>query len=228
MNRTVAATAIFAAFTAPANAQTLALGQSRWVELDFDDRTITYDLTTVQMVDPGRFTILSNSQDHPDVIRFRLAVLRTLKSYCGRPDGEYAPSAELFALGPPDMPIEKIKVKTQTGSKPFKNAVWVLPYLRLALGIHEDIEFFDCKGPAVESADKEYTDLQSSIMNGIASKTLYDCRHGIMGLFVNDDDPPSKAITTPNIKGAYLMAYSRLCPVIVGGVPYMPSNTPNH
>jgi hypothetical protein len=64
-------------------------------------------------------------------------------------------------------------------------------------------------------------------MNGIASKVLYDCRHGIMGLFVNTDDPPSKAITATNIQGAYLTAYLRLCPAIVGGLPYMPNNTPN-
>ena len=104
--------------------QTPALGQSRWVELDYNDETITYDLTTVQMLDPGRFTIISKNQNHPDVIGLRLAVLTTLKSYCGHPDGEYAPPPELFTLGPPDMPIQKIKVKTQPGSKPpFKNAM---------------------------------------------------------------------------------------------------------
>jgi hypothetical protein len=64
-------------------------------------------------------------------------------------------------------------------------------------------------------------------MNGIASKELYDCRHGIMGVFLNTDDPPSKAITGTNIEGAYLSAYLRLCPAIVGGLPYMPKNTPN-
>jgi hypothetical protein len=34
-----------------------------------------YDLTTVQMLDPGRFTVISNTQDQPDVIRLKLAVL---------------------------------------------------------------------------------------------------------------------------------------------------------
>jgi hypothetical protein len=89
--------------------QTAALAQSRWVELDYNDSTITYDLTTVQMLDPGRFTIISNTQDHPDVIRLKLAVLTTLKSYCGRPDGEYPPPSKLFTLVPPDMAIENIK-----------------------------------------------------------------------------------------------------------------------
>lgn len=205
--------------------QTPAHAQSRWVELDYDTSTITYDLTTVQMLDPGRFTIIGNSQDHPDVIRFRLAVLTALKSYCGRPDGEYNPPSELFTLGHPDMPVEKIKVKTQPGSKPFKNVVWDFPYRRLANGLHEGIGFFDCEGPAVESIDKEYDGLKSSIMNGIASKELYDCRHGVMGLFLNIDDTPPKAVTTTDIRGAYLSAYLRLCPAIVGGLPYMPDHT---
>ena len=75
--------------------------------------------------------------------------------------------------------------------------------MELQNGPQEDMGFFDCKGPAVESIDKEYDGLKSSIMNGIASKELYDCRHGIMGLFLRTDDPPSKAITGTNIKGAY-------------------------
>jgi hypothetical protein len=211
--------------------QTSTLGQNRWIELDFSEMTVTYDLTTVQMLDPGRFTIRSNTQDHPDVIRLRLAALTTLKSYCGRPDGEYAPPSELFTLGPPDMPVEHIKVETQPGHTPFKNVVWGLPYLRLAVnlknGPEEDMAFFDCKGPAVESPDKEYDEFRSIIMNGSASKVLYDCRHGIMGFFLNPDDPPSKAITIPGIGGAYLSAYLRLCPAIVGGMPYMPNSTQN-
>jgi hypothetical protein len=192
--------------------------------------TITYDLTTVQMIDPGRFTIISKVQDHPDVIRLRLAALTTLRSYCSRPDGEYAPPPKLFTLGPPDMPVENIKVRTQSGDTPFKDVVWSLPYRKLALnlknGPQEDSAFFDCKGPAVESIDKEYDDLRSVIMNGSTSKELYDCRHGLMGFFVDSNDPPSRAITTPNINGAYLSAYLRLCPAIVVGMPYMPDNVP--
>lgn len=211
---------------------TAAFGQSRWVELEHGDTTITYDLTTVQMLDPGRFTIISKSQDHPDIIQFRLTVLKTLKSFCGRPDGEYPPPPELFTLGPPDMLIEKIEVKTQkTGSVPFKNAVWRLPYRRLALnyptGPQEYVSFFDCEGPAVKSIDHEYNGMKSLIMNGSAAKELYDCRHGILGLFLNTDDPSSTAITSNNITGAYLAAYVRLCATVVGGLPYMPKNPPN-
>jgi hypothetical protein len=103
--------------------------------------------------------------------------------------------------------------------------------LRLAVnlrnGPEEDMAFFDCKGPAAESVDKEYDEFRSIIMNGSASKVLYDCRHGIMGFFLHPDDPPSKAITIPGIGGAYLSAYLRLCPAIVGGMSYMPNSTQN-
>jgi hypothetical protein len=188
-------------------------------------------LTTVQFVDPGRFTIVSNAQDHPDVIRLNLVVLETLKSYCSRPDGEYVPPPELFALGPADMPVKKIEVKTRSGNPPFKNVVWRLPYRRLALdypnGPQEADGFFDCTGPAVESIEKEYNELRDLIMNGTRRKELYDCRHGIMGVFANVDDPPSRAIANTNIPGGFLEAYLRLCPTIVGGLPYMPNSALN-
>ena len=67
--------------------QTVALGQSRWVELNYDIFTITYDLTTVQMLDPGRFTIIQRWQDHPDVIRLELAVLTKLNDRLLRLEG---------------------------------------------------------------------------------------------------------------------------------------------
>jgi hypothetical protein len=89
--------------------QTAALAQSRWVELDYDTNTITYDLTTVQMLDPGRFTIISNIQDHPDIIRLKLDVLTALKSYCGRPDGKTTrpPSFSRWGLPTPTCPLER-------------------------------------------------------------------------------------------------------------------------
>ena len=210
---------------------TTIFAQNRWVELDYNNFTLTYDLTTVQLVDPGRFTIMYTDQDHPDIVQLKLVVLKTLRTYCGRPDGEYDPPPELFTLGPPDLPIEKIEVKTRPGSRPFKSAGWHLPYHRLVLnfakGPQEDTSFFACEGPLVGPLDKEYEDLSADIMNGITSKVLYDCRHGIIGAFINADDPPSKAITGTNITGANLDAYVRLCAAIVGGVTYMPSNPPD-
>ena len=93
--------------------QASASAQSRWVEIDYNDRTTTYDLTTVYMIEPGKFTILERTVDHSDVMRFSLAVLASLRSYCTRPDGRYPAQESLFMLGKPDMPIEEIEVKTK-------------------------------------------------------------------------------------------------------------------
>jgi hypothetical protein len=210
-----------------ATRQATAVSESRWIELDSDADTITYDLNTLQMIEPGKFTIINKTVDHPDVMRLKLAVLDTLRSYCTRPDGKYAPPVELFMLGKPDMPVEKIEVKTQQtapGGEKFKNAIWKLPYRKLAFypptGPEEYISFFDCEGPAVESSDKEYTEMRSSIMNGIPRKEMYDCRHGVMGLFLHEDDPPSKSITSIHIRGGFFSAYLRLCQAITGEMPY--------
>jgi hypothetical protein len=102
-----------------------------WVE----GKTRTYDLRTVQMIQPGRFTILSTSIDDGDVMRFELAALHTLQNYCNkRPDGNYPPPTDVFTLGPPDLPIKDIEVKSsQTKLGQFKSANWRYPYKRFAI-----------------------------------------------------------------------------------------------
>ncbi len=62
-------------------------------------------------------------------------------------------------------------------------------------------------------------------MNGITSKELYDCNNGVMGVFANVEDPPSEAITTTIIRGAFMDAYLRLCRAITGQNPYLPPSS---
>jgi len=203
--------------------------ESKWVQFETDPETITYDLTTIQMIEPSKFTIISMSVDRPDVMRLELSVLDTLRSYCTRPGGKYPAPLDLFMLGKPDMPVEMIEVNTnqtdRRGTK-FKDVNWSLPYSKLAVsdktGLVEKISFFYCEGPSVGSIDEEYTRRRSLIMNGIFAKELYDCKRGVMGLFVNNDDPLSKAITSTHIRGLYLQAYLRLCQIITGEMPYIP------
>ena len=45
---------------------------------------MTYDLDTVQVVQPGRFAVIETTIDNPDVMRFELKVLGTLRPYCAR------------------------------------------------------------------------------------------------------------------------------------------------
>jgi hypothetical protein len=56
-------------------------------------------------------------------------------------------------------------------------------------------QFFDCEGPQVKSQDEEFLGLRSQLLNGIRTKALYDCKHGLMGLFLHEQDDVSKAIT---------------------------------
>ena len=209
-------------------ASTSAHGEGRWITLNYNDQTITYDLHTVQLIGPEEFTVVSTTVDRPDIMRFRLAVLKSLRSYCAMPDGNYEAPFRLLTLGLPDMPVYQIEVNGKESSaagRQWKDVLWRLPYRRFAFnlstGPEEDSGFFSCDGLSDLSPDEEYTDLQSQIIDGTSNKELYDCKRGAMGLFVNNDDPPSKAITTTRILGAYSVSYLSLCLHITGHPPYI-------
>ena len=70
--------------------------QNRFIELPDDNNTETYDLNTVQMIAPGRFTIIKTTIANPDVMKLEVTALGTLQSYCARPDGAYPAPAELL------------------------------------------------------------------------------------------------------------------------------------
>ena len=91
--------------------------QDRFVEIPGDHSTRTYDLSSVQTILPGRFTIVSTTIDSPDVMKLELKALATLQTYCSRPDGQYPPPADLFTLGPPEMPVKSIEVETNSKSR---------------------------------------------------------------------------------------------------------------
>ena len=94
----------------------------RFLELSNDGDVTTYDLTTVQIILPGKFTVIGTTIDNPDVMKLELTALDTLRSYCGKPDGTYSPPDALFTLGKPDMPVANITVKsgqTKIGEKSY-------------------------------------------------------------------------------------------------------------
>lgn len=121
----------------------LAGQNERFVEFrELPAKTRTYDLRSVQIIQPGRFTILSRSIDDADAMKFELTALDTLRKYCQRPDGKYEPPTDVFTLGPPDLPVKSIEVEssqTESGgrTRQFKKASWSYPYKKLAI---EDID----------------------------------------------------------------------------------------
>jgi hypothetical protein len=100
-------------------------------------KTQTYDMSTVQMIQPGRFTIITTSIDTPDVMKFELKVLGILRTYCSRPDGEYPAPADAFALGPPDMEVKSIKVTSNPK--------------QLSGKTHRFTRVYRCQGTAIRS-----------------------------------------------------------------------------
>lgn len=185
-------------------------GRQRFIEFPGDVDTVTFDLSTSQTIQPGRFTITATTIDNPDVMKFELEVLGVLRSYCAYPSGKYPAPAHVFTLGPPDMPVKSIKVNGAS-------AMWFYPYKRLAAhttgGLQEIPHFLFCRSET-ETAIQLYLEARSEITNGRRSKELYDCKRGLWGLFfsLEDNDDPAKVVTGFISKGTVgYEHYIRVC-----------------
>jgi hypothetical protein len=110
----------------------------RFVEIPFGrGQSKIYDLRTVRVIQPGRFTIVSTWIDDADRMNVELKVLDILRIHCKRPDGKYPAPNDLFTLGPPDLPIKDIEVETKSykghqTTHQEKTASWHYPYERFA------------------------------------------------------------------------------------------------
>ena len=139
--------------------------------------TEIFDLASVQMIAPGRFTIQNISLDDVDVMKFKLGVLSAQRELCERAaPGKYRPREDVFRLGSPDLPVSDFEV-TQN-SPGVKIVQWSYPYKRLASGeSSQSIGFLKC-GKA-----EDFLDAMKSITNGSRTKYLYDCKRGLGGPF---------------------------------------------
>ena len=227
----------------------LADQDERFVEFpDLPGKTRTYDLRSVQIIQPGRFTILYTSIDDPDVMRFELNALASLRSYCNRPDGSYAPPTDLFTLGPPDLPIKNVEVKSSqsefalpSGSRrtrQFKYATWHYPYKRLAVEdrgwFSQEEVYFLCKDGSGRNERDLYEKNRTAITNGTRHKELFDCKRGLEGHFVTLDEEldepvrywpadPAKVDMSVVPPHSYLdLWYSGICLRVMHEKPYSP------
>ena len=203
--------------------------EERFVEFRDDAETLTFDLSTVQIIQPGRFTVIGTTIDNPDVMKLELRTLDTLRTYCARPDGKYAAPANLFALCTPDMPVKHIELQTsqpnQSGQTN-KSVFWYYPYKRLAsraMGrLEERFIYLFCRSES-ETEAQLYMEQRARITNGSRTQQLFDCRRGLAGLFLQEDNDLSEAITTvvspqTNAEKYYL----RVCRAVMHEVPYLP------
>jgi hypothetical protein len=161
----------------------------RFLEFKTDAVTVTYDLSTKQMIVPGRFTIIKTTIDNRDVMRLKLNALSIMPTYCTRPDGKFPPPAALLMLGKPDMPIKDVEVGTYQATRSgmisrWKGLIWYYPYKMLSSnGTVEGSDIFRCN-----STSSEIMEQQKLITSGLRTKWLFDCNRGLVGLYRNEDD----------------------------------------
>jgi len=199
------------------------------IEFHDDVETLTFDLSTVRFIKPGRFTVVGTTVHNLDVMKLELRTLDTLRTFCTRPDGKYPAPADIFALGPPDMPVKDIELQTSRpnrGGQTNKSVFWHYPYQRLAskvLGrLEERFVYLSCWSES-ETGAQMYAEQRSRITNGSRAPQLFDCRHGLIGLFLQEDDDPSEALTTAVSPHTYEEArYQRVCHAVMRETPFMP------
>jgi hypothetical protein len=172
----------------------------RFLELPSDSASITFDLDTVQIISPGRFAIMSTTIDNPDVMKFELKALFTLRDYCKRPDGKYPPPQDLFQFGQPDLPVEQIEVKTHAHDK---EVYWTYPYERVVR--RAGWLFCDSFG-----------ERHNIITNGERNKNVYDCKRGLSG-WLDESQNASEAFMMPVKRW-----YSGVCRAVTHEEPYQP------
>jgi len=86
----VSALAMLATCLAMFRPASAADSSDRFVEYSMPDgSTQTFDLATVQIIVPGRFTVIGTTIDNPDVMKLKLMTLNTLRPFCERSTGKY-------------------------------------------------------------------------------------------------------------------------------------------
>ena len=216
----------YAAWTVPLYPCWATEQDRRFLEFPNDNNTTTFDLSTVQIVQPGRFTVIATKIDSPDVVALELKVLDTLRTYCARPAGKYPAPADFLTLGRADMPVENIVVKS---SRTDKWVYWSYPYKRLAMsttqGLDEKSTILYCREQSKTEAQL-FLERRAQIMNGSRMKHLFDCRRGLAGMFFDNNDDPSKAITSAVKRGTFGEdEYFRVCVAVMSEMPYLPQQS---
>jgi len=172
-----------------------------------------FDLNAVEIIEPGRFSVIERKIDDPDRMRMRLKILIALRRYCERPDGQYSAPTDFLTLGIPIIPVKKVEVKAGVVS-------WAYPYRQLgptAASVH--CKSFD---PTRSEIDLFLEDMVT-VTDGLPSKVVYDCNQGRWGVVPNTADDPANAQTRNVEKGTQAFAnYLSICRAVTREQPYVP------
>src|ERR1700733_2931111 len=130
------------------------------------------------------------------------------------------------------MPIERIEASSSPvlpgmTSCPFKSARGSYPYDRLAFHTKgcslEESGFLNCQ-QWCKSRDELYLTNRDIILNGLRTRKLYDCKGGLTGMLLTDDDDPAKVTTMPVTRGTFEFAhYTSICESVMHEMPFIPS-----
>src|SRR5260370_41769362 len=63
-----------------------------------DGQTDFFDLDTVHMILPGKFTVVETIVDGPEQVTLQLNILDVLRPYCARSDGTYPAPQKLLSI----------------------------------------------------------------------------------------------------------------------------------
>jgi hypothetical protein len=188
--------------------------KKRFLEFPTASDVKTYDLNTVQLIQPGKFTIIYTRVGNPDFMQDQLKVFDTLRTYCTRADGVYPAPTDFLTSGPPDMPIQNIEVRSGKA----KVITWSSPYSKFGYYNGDPYKhIFLC------ASEQQYYEDRRSIMDGDRSKELYDCKRGLRGVFAYVNDDITKAIMTTPREGSLAMSlYVKVCRAVTNEEPYVP------
>jgi hypothetical protein len=224
-DRSVHAVVTLALWSAPSLCAATTDGQ--FLEVDQGTRVVTFDLASVQYLQPHRFTIESVDLDKPEIMHLKLTTLSALYSYCGRPVGSYRPAQALLTLGPPDMTLKDIEVsRHEKGDNWWKAVEWYFPYKQLAeattTGLEEDTALFVCADKDGDSAS-QYLEDRSYITNGFQVREVFDCDHQLWGMLDSTSaGDPSRATMIEARWGSYAFTqYLRVCWQVLKVEPYV-------
>jgi hypothetical protein len=203
--------------------------KDRFFEFQFGPgKNRVYDFQTVQVIQPGGFTIVSTLIDNGDLMTFELKALDSLRDYCKRSDGNYPPPSELFIFGQPDLPIVNIEIKTVTvteGNYQHKTASWSYPYKRFAIedrgGDYSPARgYLVCKDGRRDESEL-FREQRKRITNGERNKEMFDCKRGLWGDLASEDINASLINldrVTPHTVGDRL--YHDICQRVTHETPY--------
>ena len=196
----------------------------RFFEVPYESDTYTYDFSTVEIIQPGRFTIIKTTIENPDVMRYNLNVLPAMRNYCNRIPKQYEPPSELSSYGLPDMPLKDVEVSESM-------VTWYYPYKTFAGettgGLIEIPDNLYCRDGKGRTEAELFSEAWSWRVNGFRQKEFYDCRRGLVGSFLETSDGLEKAFIHPVATDMATRRYAIfrvLCSKVTNEAPYEPQS----